>query len=184
MLVKLRFRFPEIVFGALLAVAIFALGATFWSAQYSSQSAQTKHTEEGTDEKSKSEPDEGLWHWLTHDAAGFFTAWLVIVGGGQLALFYVQLKLIRESLIDAKEAADAAQGAATAAEKQARIAERSLTELQRAFVFIDGFNVELTTALDSDSPNYDWLTGTFSTSPTLPNGVIGCASLAQSERSG
>jgi hypothetical protein len=41
--------------------------------------------------------------------------------------------------------------------RSAKIAERSLTEVERAFVFIDGFNVELTTALDSDSPSYEWL---------------------------
>jgi hypothetical protein len=169
MLIKLRLRFPEVFFGALLAVALFALGATFWSSQYSGQTTQTQSAKERAEEKSTGQPNEGLWHWLTHDAGGFFTAWLVIVGGGQLALFYVQLKLIRESLVDTKEAADAAQGAANAAEKQAKIAERSLTELQRAFVFIDGFNIELTTALDSDltPTNYQWLPTRYQQDPGL-----------------
>src|ERR1051325_5248667 len=46
--------------------------------------------------------------WLTKDAAGFFTFLLVVVGGFQAGLFLWQLWLIRESLDDARIAADAA----------------------------------------------------------------------------
>jgi hypothetical protein len=61
---------------------------------------------------------------------------LVIVGTAQLGLFYRQLTLIRESLVDAKKAADAAEGAASAAGKQAKIAEATLTQLERPYIFI------------------------------------------------
>jgi hypothetical protein len=72
---------------------------------------------------------------------------LVIVGAAQLGLFYRQLTLIRESLVDAKKAADAAEGAASAAGKQAKIAEAALTQLERPYVFVFdvkefGFDVE------------------------------------------
>jgi hypothetical protein len=36
--------------------------------------------------------------------------------------------------------------------RSAKIAERALTELERAFVFIDGFSPEITTAVDLDTP--------------------------------
>jgi len=54
------------------------------------------------------------WHWLTHDAAWFFTLGLV-VGVIQLILFWRQLKYIRESLNAAKLSADAAKLSADAA---------------------------------------------------------------------
>jgi hypothetical protein len=53
-----------------------------------------------------------LRDWFTKDAAGFFTFWLFVIGGSQVALFYVQLRLIRESLTPAQTAARAAQAAA------------------------------------------------------------------------
>ena len=46
--------------------------------------------------------------WLTHDAAGFFTFFLFLVGVGQAGLFVWQLRLIRKSLGPAEEAARAA----------------------------------------------------------------------------
>jgi hypothetical protein len=132
MLKKARFRFPDIFLGALLAVAIFAMGAMYWSSQYAGQSTQAPSASHRTDEESQGQQHEGLWNWLTHDAAGFFAVWLVIVGGGQLVLFYVQLKLIRESLIDAKIAADAAKEAADAAV----ISAEHLPRVERAYLFL------------------------------------------------
>jgi hypothetical protein len=77
----MKFRPPELVLGCLLTVAIFSVGMLF-SPQIS---------------------------WLTKDAGGFFTFALVIVGLLQALLFWVQLRLIRESLVPTKEAADAAK---------------------------------------------------------------------------
>jgi hypothetical protein len=59
-------------------------------------------------------------HWLTKDAAGFFTLCLVLIGGGQFLLFWWQLRLIRESQLNAKQAADAATAGAKAAEVNAQ----------------------------------------------------------------
>jgi hypothetical protein len=49
-----------------------------------------------------------VWRWLTHDASGFFSLWLVLVGIGQAALFYVQLRLMRKTLGPTEKAAEAA----------------------------------------------------------------------------
>ena len=73
-----------------------------------------------------------FWSWVTDDVAGFFTFVLVVVAVVQLFLFVWQLRLIRESLNDAKEAADAST-------RQARAAEDSLTKLERPYIF--AFNV-------------------------------------------
>ena len=52
--------------------------------------------------------------WLTHDAAGFFTFVLFLVGIAQAGLFVWQLRLIRKSLGPAEEAARAATTTAQA----------------------------------------------------------------------
>jgi hypothetical protein len=90
-------RIPEFFLGCLLTVAVFAIGILFSS--------------------------EG--GWLTKDAAGFFTFALVIVGALQAALFFFQLKLIRESLSPAKEAADAA-----------KLNAQAVVDAERAYLFV------------------------------------------------
>lgn len=93
-----------------------------FSSDQSGYSTQKQSSEDRGSETSKDQGDEPLWHWMTRDAAGFFTLWLVIVGGCQLVLFYVQLRLIRESLIDTKNAADAAKRSADATMRSTRAA--------------------------------------------------------------
>jgi hypothetical protein len=97
---------------------------------------------------------ETLWHWITHDAAGFFTAALVIVGAVQLVLFVWQLRLIRTSLDDAKISADAAADAAKAASRQAHVAEESLAKIERPYLFI--FNVSALGVNEIDGPDEDY----------------------------
>jgi hypothetical protein len=125
----LRFVWP--LFAALVG---FALGGSYvWGLLAFSQeqpSKQPSHAEAQHKQEGNSQ-EGGLWDWITHDAAGFFTALLVIVGGVQLALFVWQLALIRESLDDAKIAADAAKESADAAKDAAT----ALPRLERAYVF-------------------------------------------------
>jgi hypothetical protein len=104
----MRFRTPEIFLGCLLTVAVFSIGILF-SSPYPVQTTR-QPTQQTTEAKGSNTPqphDEGGWAWITKDAAGFFTFLLVIVGGFQAYLFLRQLRIINESLIPAKEAADA-----------------------------------------------------------------------------
>jgi hypothetical protein len=113
---KTSFRFPEMLIGALFTVAVLAIGVTFpWSWQQSGEVTKAA--------MSAVEQREGIWNWLTHDAAGFFAVWLVIYGAIQLILFYVQLKLIGPSLVDAELPVDTAK-------LQAQIADASLKTSQ------------------------------------------------------
>jgi hypothetical protein len=114
MLINLKFdNFPSIFFGMLLAAAIFWMGMIF-SPQHPSQSTQQPAAESATTKGADTpQPhDETGWSWITKDAAGFFTFLLVLVGGLQAFLFYVQLKAIREALGPARDAAEAAKTAA------------------------------------------------------------------------
>jgi hypothetical protein len=95
-------RIPELLLGCLLTVAVFSIGLLF---------------------SSPARLGEGSW--LTKDAAGFFTFALVIIGTLQAALFFVQLKLIRESLSPAKDAADAA-----------KLNAQAVVDAERAYLFV------------------------------------------------
>jgi uncharacterized protein (UPF0333 family) len=133
----LRFRVPEIILGALLAVAIFAMGMVFASSRPDfSQAVQIQEADEHG-EKAKT-PDGELTGlaWFTKDAAGFFTFLLVVVGIGQVVLFYVQLRLIRTSLDDTKLAALAAQRAAKATEDAVELSRETAQQQLRAYFFI------------------------------------------------
>ena len=104
--------FPRWLFWPLFwAIMGFAAGGSFVSATSKPiyQIAHSAKEQAAANSPSEREPDETGWHWLTHEAVRILTFWLVIVAIGQLALFFWQLVLIRESLDDAKIAADAAK---------------------------------------------------------------------------
>jgi hypothetical protein len=87
------------------------------------------------------------WHFLIHDAAGFFTAILAVITG---FLAYYTYGLYRTTVGLAQDAEKnsaaqathmqsfitAATATAQAATSQAKIAERTLTDLERPYVFI------------------------------------------------
>lgn len=81
-------------------------------------------------------PTGRFWEWLTHDAAGLFTGLLVIAGAIQIGLFWWQLRLIGESLRDAKVSAEAAREAAYAARTQADIARTALISTHRPKIVV------------------------------------------------
>ena len=71
-----------------------------------------------------------VWTWLTHDASGFFSLWLVLVGIGQAALFLVQLRLMRRTLGPAERAAEAAL-----------LQAKSILSAERPYIYPDAPNV-------------------------------------------
>jgi hypothetical protein len=107
MLIKLRFRFPDVLFGVLLAVAIFAMGAVFWSSPNSSTPTQTQ-TDTKSGERNPGKQEIAWWQ----DPVAVFTLGLVFIGLVQAGIFYGQMRLIRRSLAPAEQAARAAQAAA------------------------------------------------------------------------
>jgi hypothetical protein len=127
----LKARIPDILLGAILGSSIvamgsFAAGFLLGSSQYPSPSVQSSRPEPTSSSNSNDEQQEGFWQAITTDPIAVFTLCLVLVGLVQLRLFYVQLRLIRQSL-------DPAQIAANAAKKSAD----SLRNIERAYVFID-----------------------------------------------
>jgi hypothetical protein len=121
MLIKLRFRFPEVFLGVLLTVAIFALGAMF-SLSPDTRAPVQPRTETKTGNTSNENKKEVAW-W--QDPIAIFTLGLVFIGAVQAVIFYGQMTLISKSLKPAEEAARAAKEAAEA-----------LPKVERAYVFI------------------------------------------------
>jgi hypothetical protein len=121
MLIKLRFRFPEVLFGVLLAVAIFATGALFWSSPNYTAPTQTQiDTKSG--ERGPASKQEIAW-W--QDPVAVFTLGLVFIGLIQAGIFYGQMRLIGKSLKPAEQAAKAAQAAA-----------EHIPRVERAYLFV------------------------------------------------
>src|SRR5262249_1347333 len=104
----------------------FALGGSFvWGILYlpppekTERPAQTYPKQQPPSEGEKTQsPDAELTGstWLTKDAAGFFTFGLVLVGIGQAALFFFQLRYMNQGMKDAATAAKAARDGASAAQ--------------------------------------------------------------------
>jgi hypothetical protein len=128
MLIKLRFRFPEVLFGILLAVAIFAMGAMFWSSPNSSAPTQSQASAQSS-ERSPGNKQEIAW-W--QDPVAVFTLGLVFIGLLQAGIFYGQMRLIRKSLSPAKEAAEAA-----------KLNAEAVIDAERAYMFVEigGHNI-------------------------------------------
>src|ERR1700730_16187968 len=112
----MRFRIPELFLGCFLTVAVFATGMLFASSGHVPQTAG----------------DAIGSNWFTKDAAGFFAGLQFLVLAIQAVLFFYQLRLIRESLDDAKVVS-------LAASRQARVAEDTLNKIERPYLFV--FNV-------------------------------------------
>ena len=124
---KIKFRFPDMFFGMLLAVAIFAMGAAVFSSRH--QPADSKPQQQTTQVETAHKPKPFTLDWLTHDGVVFFTFVLSGIAGIQAVLFIWQLRLIKIGTKDAAAAANAANTSAEAAQVQARIMERTFRAL-------------------------------------------------------
>jgi hypothetical protein len=130
---RTKIKLPEIFLGALLAVAVFAAGMVTDSARR--PQVEQKASTDAANENGTKPHERGFWDWVTHDAAGFFTLWLVIVGSGQAGLFYWQLRYMRRGMEDATISAMAAKDSALAA----RVANRPWISIKEVS-FVDPFN--------------------------------------------
>jgi hypothetical protein len=128
---------PEWIFGPLLVILIFLMGFVVGSSPHSSEPTEQKSAEKAYDTTDYYYSYYLIRDWFAKDAAGFFTALLFLIGSGQAALFYVQLRIMRRGLRDAEDAAKAARDAANAGLRQATVAEQQLSATQRPWVKVD-----------------------------------------------
>jgi hypothetical protein len=120
------------IFGAAL------LGIAFAFSFAHNQPAENVSQKGPADVASNEQKEESFWQWATRDPVSVFTLALVVVGGAQAALFLWQLTLIRESLVDAEVAAEAATKGAKATMESVNIAKLSMVSGDRAYVYFNG----------------------------------------------
>lgn len=129
---------PELFLGCLLTVAVFAMGFIFCKEQASRPAQQISQQETSSDRHNAQNPDAELTGstWLTKDAAGFFTFGLVVVGGIQVLMFFIQLQYMRKGMDDATLAAQAARISAETAKEQVALTKLGIIDLERAYLAV------------------------------------------------
>jgi len=113
MLIKIKFRFSEVFFGMMLAIAILAIGLVLGASRHQPPDTETNPKAEQTQTTNKPQPF--TIEWLTDDPIAFFTAILCLIVAVQAGLFVWQLIYMNRGLRDAKVSADAALLSARAA---------------------------------------------------------------------
>jgi hypothetical protein len=92
---QVKRRIPDVLFGALLAVAIFAMGFLAGSSPQSLTASKSQGSEKGEKERSDNNPLVQFWDWTTHDAVSFYTFVLVILTGVLAGVGWIQTKQTR-----------------------------------------------------------------------------------------
>jgi len=105
----------------LLAVALFAMGALFWSSTNSSSPPQAQSSTQSGERGGGNKQEVAWWQ----DPVAVFTLGLVFIGLVQAGIFYGQMRLIGKSLRPAEQAAKAAQAAA-----------EHIPRVERAYLFV------------------------------------------------
>lgn len=122
-----KFRIPDVLIGVLLAVAIFALGASSGLLTMPKDDPPRSASVVAQDQH----PEPNGRTWLTKDAAGFFAFVAAAIAALQAYLFLRQLRLMNDSLKDSRRAADAAASAVD-------LARTNGQHQMRAYVGADG----------------------------------------------
>lgn len=132
----MKFRVPEILTGTLLAVAIFALGATFSNVGQKDQHLAARKSEAHGGTKL---PDAELagTTWLTKDASGFFAFIAATIAVGQALLFLYQLRLMNRGMGHTETAAQAAVRAADGTTAAVDLAKANARHEMRAYVMLE-----------------------------------------------
>ncbi len=138
-MLKKFFAIASVVFLAGVVSAFVWLQIEIQSSGHQPTKAQA--TEQRANTKERHVQDRAFGNWVTHDAAGFFTLWLVIVGALQLGLFAWQLLYMSKGVKDASVAANAAKDASIAARQTVETMERNARIQLRAYLVAEPFKV-------------------------------------------
>jgi hypothetical protein len=108
MLIKAKFHFSELLFGMLLAVAIFALGAAFWSSHQSPSSEHTSQGEQKADDKNDTNQRKTQSLWVPVDSIGLYTllltAFTSVLAGASIFQGFMLLRADKTTRIAANAA--------------------------------------------------------------------------------
>ncbi|MGO9234793.1 MAG: hypothetical protein ACLP4V_12210 [Methylocella sp.] len=118
---------------ALISAVVFVASLIGLIVFYSSQSyqpEQQQYSEQLETKEIKGEAGKSLWQRTTEDPVAFFTFWLVVFTAVLSVVAVLQIKFLTR-------AENIATAPAEAAKQSANVAERTLTELERPYIFVD-----------------------------------------------
>jgi hypothetical protein len=98
---------PEWIIAPILAILFFLMGFVIGTSPNTGGYTKQESANGTHDTSDYYYPYYRVRDWFAKDAAGFFTFLLFMVASGQAVLFYVQLRLMREGIEDAKIVAGA-----------------------------------------------------------------------------
>jgi len=152
-------------------------------AYYSSPQANDPSKEQATTEQSprkqdreQSEVSPSFWSWLFPDSLSVFTLWLAIstIGLGIIAVIQLGFLSRQEGI---------AAATAQAAKISANVAERTLTELERPYIFVDTPKV-IPSPIESVSPNVQYILKNYGRTPAIVRWLKATAKLASPSNNG
>lgn len=128
MLIKLRFHFPEVLLGILLAVAIFAMGMLFASSTSFSIQNSAPHQTSDQQTSNKAGEDGGKTQslWIPTDSVGLYTLVLSFFTALLVGVSSIQGYFLLRADRTARIAAIAARDTALKTAEMAQIADRQL----------------------------------------------------------
>jgi hypothetical protein len=126
MLVKTKFRFSEIFFGMLLAVAIFAMGMLFASSPSLQKPSAEQHqdVEQQAPNKASEHHENAHSLWVPTDSVGLYTLVLAIVSAAQGYFLLRADRTARTTAEATKTLANKTAEMASFADRQADLAKR------------------------------------------------------------
>jgi hypothetical protein len=128
-----KFKIPEILFGALLTVAVLGAASPFVLGDFSFK--EDRNSTKGLESNLTGTT------WLTKDASGTFTALAAGIAALQAGLFFYQLRLMNRSLEDTRRAAVAAESAADVAQHSVDLAKHTAERQLRAYVLFENGSI-------------------------------------------
>lgn len=133
------------IFGAIMVFVAFAAALSTVPRAIDNPPAKTGYTTTKEPHPNHHE-EETSWQWATTDPIAAFTLLLAIVAGGQALLFVWQLIYMRQGIVDAGIAANAAKEAAKAAVELNEISRREFNAAHRPHLIVrdiarDGDNI-------------------------------------------
>lgn len=129
---RAKLRIPDLFLGLLLAVAIFAIGATFSSSHQSGVNQLAIRVDNRAKKENSPNNPEAQSLWMPTDSVGLYTLVLSIFTGVlALVSIFQGVMLLRADKVSRSNA--------EAAKKSAEIAEQSLVATQRAFIRVSHF---------------------------------------------
>lgn len=122
-----------------VALLVLALAVTILAGAIVAENVQSTYLNTAI---ASTEPDQHNW-WSSEWWLVYLTAALALLAAAQIVVFIWQLRMMRSSLKDAEDAANAAKESATAAKESVETARDTAKKQLRAYLGVSGITIEI-----------------------------------------